>query len=128
MSETRETILVVDDDREIVGAIAAALEKELQALYGESLGIYRSEPYFIEIVPRGVDKGSSLAMLAEHMGMAREDVICCGDGFNDIPMLRCAGLGVAMGNAPPQVQAAADAVSAPYDQDGAALAIEQYVL
>ena len=36
---------------------AAALEKELQALYGESLGIYRSEPYFIEIVPRGVDKG-----------------------------------------------------------------------
>lgn len=106
---------------------AAALEKELQALYGESLGIYRSEPYFIEIVPRGVDKGSSLAMLAEHMGMAREDVICCGDGFNDIPMLRWAGVGVAMGNAGQAVKDAADYVTGTNDEDGLVEVIRRFV-
>lgn len=106
---------------------AAALEKELQALYGESLGIYRSEPYFIEIVPRGVDKGSSLAMLAEHMGMAREDVICCGDGFNDIPMLRWAGVGVAMGNAGQAVKDAADYVTGTNDEDGLLEVIRRFV-
>lgn len=106
---------------------AAVLEKKLQAMYGDALGIYRSEPYFIEIVPKGVDKGDSLGRLMEHIGIAREDVICCGDGFNDISMMRYAGVGVAMGNAQQAVKDAADYVTASNDDDGVAQVIRRFI-
>ncbi|MCI8542657.1 MAG: HAD family phosphatase [Lachnospiraceae bacterium] len=107
---------------------AAELEKKLQALYGDMLAIYRSEPYFIEIVPRGVDKGDSLRRLMEHIGIAREDVICCGDGFNDISMMRYAGVGVAMGNARQTVKDAADYITASNDEDGLVQVIVRFLL
>ena len=110
------------------GERAEGLEKKLRAQYGDMLAIYRSEPYFIEIVPRGVDKGDSLRRLMEHMGIAREDVICCGDGFNDISMMRYAGVGVAMGNAQQAVKDAADYVTASNDEDGLVQVIEGFLL
>lgn len=110
------------------GERAEGLEKKLRARYGDMLAIYRSEPYFIEIVPRGVDKGDSLRRLMEHMGIAREDVICCGDGFNDISMMRYAGVGVAMGNAQQAVKDAADYVTASNDEDGLVQIIEGFLL
>lgn len=107
---------------------AAELEEKLRALYGDILAIYRSEPYFIEIVPRGVDKGDSLCRLMEHIGIAREDVICCGDGFNDISMMRYAGVGVAMGNAQQAVKDTADYVTASNDEDGLVQVIGRFLL
>ncbi|MCI9336774.1 MAG: HAD family phosphatase [Lachnospiraceae bacterium] len=106
---------------------AAQLEKKLRAQYGDALAVYRSEPYFIEIVPKGVDKGESLGRLMEHIGIAREDVVCCGDGFNDISMLRYAGVGVAMGNAQQEVRDAADYVTASNDEDGLVQVIRKFV-
>lgn len=107
---------------------AAVLEKKLQAVCGDAVSVYRSEPYFIEIVPRGVDKGNSLARLMAHLGIAREDVICCGDGFNDISMMRYAGVGVAMGNARQEVKEAADYVTASNDEDGLVQVIDRFLL
>ena len=78
---------------------AAEHEKRLARRFIGRLSIYRSEPYFIEVMPRGVDKGAAIAGLIERLGMEREDVIACGDGLNDLAMIRYAGLGVAMGNA-----------------------------
>ena len=68
----------------------------------------RSEPFFIEVMARGVDKGAAIAGLIERLGLEREDVIACGDGLNDLSMIRYAGLGVAMANAQPEVKEAAD--------------------
>ncbi len=107
---------------------APELEKELQEKYGDALSIYRSEPFFIEVMPKNVDKAASLDRMLETFGMNKENVICCGDGFNDITMIQYAGVGVAMGNAQPAVKEAADVVTATNDEDGLLPVINKYVL
>lgn len=107
---------------------AAEHEKRLARWFIGRLSIYRSEPYFIEVMPRGVDKGAAIAGLIERLGMEREDVIACGDGLNDLAMIRYAGLGVAMGNAQSEIKAAADVVTGTNDEDGIVSVIEQYIL
>ena len=64
----------------------------------------------------------------EMLGIKRENVICCGDGFNDLSMIRYAGLGVAMGNAQPVLKEAADYVTAGNDEDGVAEVIRKFIL
>lgn len=88
--------------------------------------IYRSEPYFMEIMPRGVDKAAALERMLMSLGCTREETVCCGDGFNDISMLAYAGTGVAMGNAQPEVKAAADYITATNDEDGLVEVIEKF--
>jgi Cof subfamily protein (haloacid dehalogenase superfamily) len=72
-------------------------------------------------------KGAGLRWLAQQLDIPMAQTLAIGDGVNDISMLREAGLGVAMGNAAPEVQAAADTVTAANDEDGAALALERFV-
>lgn len=107
---------------------AAVLEKELQQKYGSVASIYRSEPFFIEIMPKNVDKASSLDKMLETIGMTRENAICCGDGFNDVSMIKYAGIGVAMGNAQQVVKEAADYVTATNDEDGLVQVIDRFIL
>ena len=91
------------------------------------LDIYRSEPFFMEIMPKGVDKATGLSRLLEQLGYRREELIGCGDGFNDESMVRFAGLGVAMGNAQQPVRDAADLVTRSNDEDGIAFLISEYL-
>ena len=107
---------------------AAVLEKELQEKYGSVASVYRSEPFFIEIMPKNVDKASSLDKMLETVGMTRENAICCGDGFNDVSMIKYAGNGVAMGNAQPVVKEAADYITATNDEDGLVQVIDRFIL
>ena len=72
----------------------------------------------------GVTKASGIARLTQHLGVEPREVLAIGDELNDIEMIRWAGYGVAMGNALPQVKAAADAVTAPNSADGLALVLE----
>ncbi len=82
----------------------------------------------IEVNAKGVNKGRGLLILGELLGIRREEIMAVGDGSNDIAMLREAGLGVAMENATDEVKAAADAITLSNDLEGAAAAIEKYVL
>ena len=82
----------------------------------------------IEVNAKGVNKGRGLLILGELLGIRREEIMAVGDGSNDIAMLREAGLGVAMENATDEVKAAADAITLSNDREGAAAAIEKYVL
>ena len=92
------------------------------------LSVYRSEPFFIEVMNRGVNKADAIAGLLERLGLEREDVIACGDGLNDLSMIKYAGLGVAMGNAQQAVKDAADIVTLTNDEDGIVPVIEKYIL
>jgi hydroxymethylpyrimidine pyrophosphatase-like HAD family hydrolase len=74
--------------------------------------------FFLEVAPVGVTKWSGVLHLAEKWGIAEDEICAVGDDRNDIPMIRGAGLGVAMGNAQPEVKAAADRVAPSHDEDG----------
>lgn len=107
-------------------AKAEIYEKELQELFVGVANVFRSDPYFIEVVPVGVDKALSLEQILPLLGVKQEQLVCCGDGFNDITMLKYAGVGVAMGNAQPPVKAVADYVTATNDEDGIVEVIEKF--
>lgn len=104
------------------------LEKVMYEDLKQTNEVYRSEPYFLELVPKGIDKARSLAVLLNKVGIRREEVIACGDGFNDLSMIRFAGLGVAMQNAQPVVREAADFITLSNDEDGVAHVLERFVL
>ena len=104
------------------------MEAQLNEKYKEVASIYRSEPFFIEVMPKHVDKATSLDKMLQAIGIPREDSICCGDGFNDISMIKYAGVGVAMGNAQQPVKAAADYITATNDEDGLVEVIHRFIL
>ena len=106
---------------------AERLEKELAERYGDRVSVYRSEPFFIEIMPQNVDKATSLERMLETVGLTRENAICCGDGFNDISMIKYAGVGVAMGNAQPAVKAVADYITASNDENGLVQVMKEFM-
>lgn len=96
----------------------------------EALGVtvVSSLPMNMEINAAGVDKGAGLLALAGQLGLPASALMALGDGGNDTAMIRAAGLGVAMGNAFPEVKEAANYVTASNNEDGAARAIEKFVL
>lgn len=99
-----------------------------KAHFDGRLQIVRSHRLFVEGNPLGVSKGHALARLAAQLGVSREETIAIGDNDNDRSMIEWAGLGVAMGNAPPSLQAIADYVAPPVTQDGVAEVLERFVL
>ena len=115
--------LMMDD-----GDYLAMVEPRVKAALGKNFSVYRSEPFFLEILPRGIDKAQSLERLLEVSGLSREQMIACGDGYNDLSMIRYAGLGVAMENAVLPVRKAADHITASNNDDGVAMVVEQFLL
>ncbi|MGN0507483.1 MAG: Cof-type HAD-IIB family hydrolase [Lachnospiraceae bacterium] len=104
------------------------VEAALKQKYHGLLNIFRSEPYFLELMPMGIDKAATLAKLLQLLGLSADQMICCGDGFNDITMIEYAGLGVAMANAREEVLAAADYVTASNDENGILQVIQKFIL
>lgn len=105
----------------------AKAQDVMRQTFGEQLNIFRSEPFFLEIVPPSIDKAYSLGKLLEYLGEKKEQMICCGDGFNDKSMIAFAGLGVAMANAQPEVKEVADYITTSNDEDGVALVIDRFM-
>lgn len=100
------------------------LAKELEG----KMDVYRSADFFLECVPLGIDKARSLGRLISSLGISREEIIACGDGYNDLSMIRFAGLGVAMANAAEDIQREADFVTLSNEEDGVAHVIEHFIL
>lgn len=102
-----------------------ALTAQLDAL---PLNYFPSGVHTMEISHPLSTKGNTLLEVCRMLEVDPAHVMAMGDSGNDVSMLQVAGFAVAMGNADPAVQAVADAVTLPYDQDGAAIAIERYIL
>ena len=104
-------------------------ERLRQTLAGlPDIGFADPFPNDLEVLAGDIDKGEGLRYLLDRLGIAPDQVLAMGDGDSDLPLLRAAGLGVAMGNATDRLKAAADHVTASCDEDGVALAIETFVL
>ena len=106
----------------------AKVEKDMQERFAGKLAIYRSEDRILDIMPQGVDKASSLAGLLKVLGFTREEMAACGDSYNDVSMIRMAGLGIAMANAVREAKDAADYITLSNDEDGVADAVERFLL
>lgn len=105
------------------------LHHELQrhlpgALYTHVLRSPRYIGYMCEIAPWGVTKWSGIQHLAADWGIAPHEMCAIGDDVNDLPMIEAAGIGIAMGNAQPEVKAAADWIAPTHDEDGLAAAVD----
>ncbi len=120
---TPDKVLFVGEPDEI-----PAMGVLLRETLGRQADVMRSHARFIEVIPKGADKGSGLAWLARHLGVPRESVMAVGDHENDGSMVQWAGIGVAMGNAVPGLKGAADWVAPGLEADGAAAALERFVL
>ena len=94
--------------------------------FGDRLSITMSEKCFIVIMPKGVHKGAAIESLVKMLGMDCNDIVCCGDGMNDLTMIEYAGLGVAMANANHQLIESADYVTLSNDEEGILRVIEKF--
>ena len=122
MPEPPHKLIVTLDRPEDRARMVAEMEAEL----GREVTIVPSHPHLVEGLPEGVNKGHGLAWLAEHLGVARAEVMAIGDSEADVPMIEWAGVGVAMGDGSAAAKAAADWVAPPLAEDGAAVAMEKF--
>ncbi|MFB7138342.1 Cof-type HAD-IIB family hydrolase [Gottfriedia sp. NPDC056225] len=116
--------LLMLEDPEKLAQVEKILQKELEG----KISVMRSKPFFLELTNIEVDKGKSLNHLIQILGIRQDEVIAVGDGYNDLPMIKFAGLGVAMGNAPEEIKQQADYVTATNNEDGVAQVVEKFIL
>ncbi|MCC8154591.1 MAG: Cof-type HAD-IIB family hydrolase [Tannerellaceae bacterium] len=116
-------MLVSDNEEALVG-----LENHWKKRLAGTLDVFRSEPYFLEVVPENIDKANTLGILLETIGIKSEEVIAIGDGVCDITMIQSAGLGIAMGNAQYSVKRCTDYTTTSNDEEGVSKAVEKHII
>ena len=105
-------------------AALPAVQAQIAGLLPEALTVVQTAPFYLEILPRSINKGQGLRDVCRLVGIDPASAVAFGDAENDIPMLRAAGIGVAMGNADDAVKAAADRTTLSNNDDGIAAALE----
>jgi len=115
--------IVVSGDPFQIQRLKIQLQEELY----DKITITSAIQNYIDILEKGVSKARGLHILAEELGIKREEIVAVGDNFNDIDMIKYAGLGVAMGNAPQEVKQAARKVISNNDGDGIAVLIKSLI-
>ena len=105
--------------------ILPQVQETIRAFLPESLTVVQTAAFYLEIIPKRINKGQGLKDVCHALGISVCETISFGDAANDIPMIREAGVGVAMGNASREVKQAADMVTATNNEDGIAAALEK---
>lgn len=103
------------------------VQKSIAAFLPESLTVVQTAPFYLEVIPKTINKGQGIRDICKVLGLHTREVIAFGDAANDIPMLETAGMGVAMGNAQQPVKDAADFVTLSNNEDGIAFALERFL-
>ena len=106
--------------------VLAAATAKIPADYFERYYFVNSEPFFLEALNKNASKGNAVTDLAQKLGYSMDEVMAIGDQANDLPMIKAAGCGVAMGNAIEEVKAHAQVITATNAENGVAKAIQQY--
>lgn len=110
-----------------ISASDRALEAQLHA-HLANIDFYRNSDIDVDLVAKGVTKGTGLAAVQRLLGLAGLPIYAFGDGGNDVPMLQDATVGIAMGNATPKVKQQADYVTGAYDAGGITQALQHFGL
>jgi Cof subfamily protein (haloacid dehalogenase superfamily) len=108
--------------------LLARCERELDAALAGQASVVRSQPYYLDITHPLANKDVALSILATLLSIPPAEIAVIGDGRNDVAMFARSGLSIAMGNASPQVQRAADFVTDTNREEGFANAVERFIL
>lgn len=114
--------------QDAVDGLQAALDGRYDGVLNLAAGFSETFPPYLNIVNSGADKGRALQIVCDHLGVPIEESLAIGDAAPDLDMMRAAGIGMAMGNAPEDVKAQADVVGPDNREDGVAWAIREYAL
>jgi Cof subfamily protein (haloacid dehalogenase superfamily) len=117
-------IVGVSDDH----ALVARCEKDAQDALGDAASAARSQPYYVDVTHPAANKGTVIATLSRLLAVPADEIATIGDMPNDVLMFRKSGLSIAMGNASPEVRAAADFATDANDAEGFAKAMQRFVL
>ncbi len=117
-------IVGVSDDVKLV----ESAEKAVQDALGDSVSAARSQAYYLDVTHPKANKGEVVETLSKTLGIPRDQIATIGDMPNDVKMFKKSGFSIAMGNASDEVKHEADAVTAGYDDEGFAKAIENFLL
>ncbi len=117
-------IVGVSDDLDLV----ARCEKDAQDALGTGASAARSQPYYLDVTHPDANKGTVVTTLSKLLSVPAGEIVTIGDMPNDVLMFRNSGLSIAMGNASRDVQSKADLVTASYEDEGFAKAMERFVL
>ena len=107
--------------------ISRELEQEIMPLLPDCVGSRWIET-FMDLNVRGVDKSLGIQQVMNYYGLTMAEAMAFGDGGNDLPMVRDAAVGVAMGNACDELKAVADYITSSVDEDGVSRALEHFGL
>jgi Cof subfamily protein (haloacid dehalogenase superfamily) len=102
------------------------IQKHLRSIYGGRLNIYPSKATYLEVMDKAGSKSNAVTFVSERMGLIPAEIVAMGDNYNDIEMIRFAGMGVAMGNAPDDIKELADYVTDTNNDDGVRKALEKF--
>lgn len=114
-------ILVIGDEDEI-----SDINKLLNEELGDRLNIYQSKPTYLEIMNKDVSKPKAIEKLLGLYNIDSSEIVAIGDNYNDADMLKYAGMGIAMGNAPDEVKLVSDFITLSNDEDGIVTAVNKY--
>ena len=117
-------IVGVSDDHDLVEKTEADSQKQ----FGDRVSAHRSQPYYLDVTNPEANKGAVVDYLCKLYSMPHEAVATIGDGVNDVLMFKNSGLSIAMGNADDGVKREADRVTASYQDEGFAKAVEEFIL
>ena len=101
-----------------------SVQAQIAAFLPESLTVVQTAAFYLEVIPRVINKGQGIRDICKVLNLDVSQVIAFGDSENDIAMLQTAGMGVAMANAAPDVKAAANRVTLSNNEDGIAFALK----
>jgi Cof subfamily protein (haloacid dehalogenase superfamily) len=108
--------------------LVARCEKDLQEKFGASVSAARSQPFYVDITHPRANKGEVVIMASEFAGIPTQQIATIGDMANDVTMFERSGVSIAMGNASPEVQQAATYVTASNQEEGFAMAMNDFIL
>ena len=117
-------IVGVGDDLELV----ARCEADVRKRFGGEVSAARSQPYYLDVTHPNANKGAVVKRLSGLLGIPTERIATIGDMPNDVLMFALSGLSIAVGNASPEVQRAAQKVSSSNEEEGFAVAVERFIL
>jgi Cof subfamily protein (haloacid dehalogenase superfamily) len=116
-------MMLIDEPHILDDAIA-----KIPSEFYEEYTIFKSEPFYCEILNKRASKGQAVQRLASSLQISQQEVMALGDHPNDLDMVQYAGIGVAMGNAVDEIKNIADYITSTNNEDGVAKAIEKFIL